>query len=75
MDTIQQIYKDLGIRLRTLREMKGVTQADLARGLGLTRTPVVNIEAGRQRIMLHDIPAMAKVFKVSPEAFLREIWT
>ena len=71
---METVYINIGTRMRHLREMRGWTQADLAQKLGLTRTSVVNIEAGRQRVMLHILPAMALVFKLSPENFIRGLW-
>ena len=43
----------LGARVRTLREHRELTQAELAVTVGLSRTSVTNLEAGRQG----DVPA------------------
>jgi DNA-binding XRE family transcriptional regulator len=72
---IEVIYKQLGLRIRTVRETLGWTQLDLAKHIGLTRTSVVNIEQGRQRILLHDLETIAKAFLMTPKAMLRGIWT
>lgn len=58
---IEPIYKDIGERLRRLRESKGMTQAELAKRVRLNRTSVVNFESGRQRLPLHKINAIARV--------------
>jgi transcriptional regulator with XRE-family HTH domain len=47
------ILQALGARIRTLREHREMTQADLALAVGLSRTSVTNLEAGRQG----DVPA------------------
>jgi transcriptional regulator with XRE-family HTH domain len=41
-----------------------MTQSELARCVGLTRTSIVNIEQGRQKVMLHTLYAIADVFGV-----------
>lgn len=58
-----------------LRTTLGWTQEDLAKKIGLTRTSVVNIEAGRQRVLLHDIEKIAGAFGSTPKHLLRGIWT
>lgn len=44
---------DFGRRVRAAREAGGLTQQQMAERLGLTRSSVANIEAGRQRALLH----------------------
>lgn len=57
-----------------MRTALGWTQADLASKIGLQRTSVVNIEAGRQRVLLHDIEKIAAAFQSTPKHLLRGIW-
>lgn len=45
---------------------QGFTQGYTAKLLDLTRTSVVNIEAGRQRIMLHTVVAIAVLLNTTP---------
>lgn len=42
----------VGARLRDLRLLAGITQADLAERLGTTQSAVARLEAGRQRLGL-----------------------
>lgn len=56
------------------RTVLGWTQSDLAKRIGLTRTSVVNIEAGRQRVLLHDVEKIAGAFQMSPKQLMRGIW-
>ncbi|MCF8276993.1 MAG: helix-turn-helix domain-containing protein [Flavobacteriales bacterium] len=44
-----QIYVQLGYRIRDAREKAGLTQALLGEILGLSRVSIVNIEKGKQR--------------------------
>jgi transcriptional regulator with XRE-family HTH domain len=53
------LYVEFGQRLRSFRERAGLTQHQLATFLGLSRTSISNVEAGRQRIPLHHVYALA----------------
>lgn len=55
-DEAARFYLDFGRRVRAAREASALTQQGLADALGLTRSSVANIEAGRQRVLLH-VPA------------------
>lgn len=57
------LYRVVGSRVRAARERAGVSQAALAGTLGMTRTSIVNIEAGRQRPPLHVIWAIADALR------------
>lgn len=58
-DETDRFYVDFGRRVRAAREHSGLTQHALADMLGLTRSSVANIEAGRQRALLHMTAAVA----------------
>ncbi len=62
----------VGQRIRALREMHDINQADLAEVTGLARTSITNLEAGRQNIQLGTLEAIAKHFGVSMAALLGE---
>jgi len=53
-------YRVLGSAIRGARERAGLTQDELARGVGLSRTSVTNIEAGRQRLLVDQLEAIAR---------------
>jgi transcriptional regulator with XRE-family HTH domain len=53
MGDVEDLYRELGRKLRQAREAQGLSQEKLARQLGVSRASVVNIEAGRQRAPLH----------------------
>jgi putative transcriptional regulator len=46
--TAQQI----GPTIKALRKMRGMTQRELALAVGMSRTTITNIEAGRQGVSL-----------------------
>jgi DNA-binding XRE family transcriptional regulator len=52
------IYIRLGGELRKHRERRGLSQARLAETVGLRRTSMVNVEAGRQRLPIHTLYAL-----------------
>jgi transcriptional regulator with XRE-family HTH domain len=49
----------LGDTFRRLRKSQGLTQADIAKRIGISRTSVVNIESGRQTITQEILHAFA----------------
>ncbi|ACS90440.1 helix-turn-helix transcriptional regulator [Thermococcus sibiricus] len=54
-------------RLRELRELKGLTQEDLAKTLGVTRQTIIAIEKGKYDPSLRLAFKIAKFFKVKIE--------
>lgn len=72
---IEPVYRMLGAAIQRLRDALGWTQSDLAKKVGLNRTSITNIEAGRQRFPLHEVEKFAAAFQTTPKALLRGIWT
>jgi transcriptional regulator with XRE-family HTH domain len=72
MPDIQPFYAQVGKRIRTVREERGLTQEALASLVNLTRTSITNIEKGRQKLMLHTFVAVAAALRISPAALLPE---
>lgn len=71
---IQAVYQALGARLRMIREALGMDQAEMGKRIGLTRTSVVNIEQGRQRVMLDQVEKFATALGSTPKHLMRGIW-
>ena len=63
-------YQQFGKKLRQTRREAGLSQADLAIALGLTRTSISNIENGRQGVPLCTFGKMVQVLKVQPGTLL-----
>ena len=63
--TCEPIYMRVGYNIKAWREHLGYTQAELAEAVGLTRTSINNIEAGRQRVMLHMVQKIAVALTVT----------
>lgn len=71
---IEPIYMAIAARVRMIRETLDMSQADLAKKLGYTRTSMVNFEAGRQRLPLHQLQEIAKALNTTPRNLLKGIW-
>lgn len=72
---IEAVYRQFGARIEHLRTTLGMTQLEFSKKVGLVRTSIVNIEAGRQRVLLADVEKFAQAFGISPKALMRGIWT
>lgn len=57
------LYGQLGRKVAAARKKRGLTQAELAARVSLTRASVANIETGRQRVMLHDVFALVEALE------------
>jgi DNA-binding XRE family transcriptional regulator len=58
------------MRMTAIRQAKRMTQEQLAKAVGLTRTSIVNIEAHRQAITLPTLYALGKALGVNPKRLL-----
>jgi transcriptional regulator with XRE-family HTH domain len=65
-DQVDQLYQAIGDRIRAARTRSKITQTDLGRRIGLTRSSIANIEAGRQRVMLHWVFQIAEELGAHP---------
>ncbi len=63
---VEPFYREFGDLLRHARKDKGLSQADIAPGVGLSRTSVANIERGRQRMSIHLLMEFARELGVEP---------
>jgi transcriptional regulator with XRE-family HTH domain len=71
---IELCYRRFGKNLRNVRLACGVTQGTLGNRVGLTRTSIVNIEQGRQRILLDDIQKFARALRTDRKFLMRGLW-
>lgn len=67
-----EIYKIIGERIRTIRESLNLTQEDVADRIGMRRTSITNIEAGRQRLPIDTLYNIAGILGVSAFDLLPE---
>ena len=74
MKPIETCHKLVGLRILHMREVLGITQADLAKRVGLQRASVANTEVGRQRLLLDGIERYAKALGTTPKHLMKGIW-
>jgi DNA-binding XRE family transcriptional regulator len=62
----QAFYDEVGRRIRDARKRRTppLTQDELARSVGLTRTSITNVEQGRQKCLLHTLADIAAALHV-----------
>src|SRR5258706_10596858 len=63
-------YKQLGANIRKNRQGLKLSQDELARSIGLTRTSLTNIEKGRQHPPLHTFCDIVEQLKVDASVLL-----
>ena len=59
-----EFYQQLGEKLKKARTDANKSQEALAQTLGLSRVTVVNIEKGRQKILIHNLVDAANFLEV-----------
>lgn len=67
---MDDFYREFGQRVREARRARGMSQAVLARRIGVGRTSVTNIEKGQQHIPLHLLVLLAQAVGTAPAALL-----
>ncbi|WP_236127738.1 helix-turn-helix domain-containing protein [Cedecea colo] len=68
----QVFMTELGNRISALRKDAGLTQVQMAEALSVSQQAVQSWEAGRRRIQIPILPAVAKLLSVSLEGLLGE---
>ena len=59
-----------GSRLASLRRAKGVSQSELGKRMGLSRTTIANLERGVQNVQLHQVFTLAHALDADPKALI-----
>jgi transcriptional regulator with XRE-family HTH domain len=63
--TAESVNQRVGARVRAARDATGMTQNQLAGYMGLSRTSIANIEAGRQALDLEGAALVARVLRIA----------
>ena len=69
----QSITGRFGVRLRTLRQERKLTQATMAHKFGIDRTYISDVERGRKSISLPMIQILALGMKVSISDLMKDL--
>lgn len=67
---VEPMYQHMGKIISLRRHKLNMTQADLAASLKISRPSLANIEAGRQRVSLHDLFKFEEVLGM-PKALIK----
>lgn len=59
-------YELFGLKLAEARQRANITQEALSKAVGLSRTSIVNIEKGRQPVLLHVVAKIAATLGIAP---------
>lgn len=73
MPRIDPFYRRFGETFKQHRERRKLTQDDIAKAVGLSRTSITNIECGRQKLLLHQVFDLAAAVGVPPSALLVDL--
>jgi transcriptional regulator with XRE-family HTH domain len=65
MSNTRTTTSQISERMRVAREMAGLTQAQVAKILGLHRPSISEIEAGRRKISADELSKLAELYGVS----------
>lgn len=68
--SIDRLYALTGSKIRQARTRREWSQADLAAEVGLTRSSIANVEAGRQKLPVHGLLRIAGALNVRPDSLL-----
>jgi transcriptional regulator with XRE-family HTH domain len=70
---LKDLYQIIGKGVRELRDLKGLTQADLSAKTNINRATISNIESGKQQVSLHYLYLIAKALEVEAKEFLPSV--
>ena len=69
--TDMEIYRLLGSRAAKQRKQLKLTQAEVAKLIGLTRASLANLETGRQKVLLHHVYKLVAALQLNSIFFRR----
>ena len=67
------LYRRFGELVRQHRLDAALTQEEVGKRVGLSRTSITNIEKGRQRVLLHQLYELAAAILATPDMLLPEL--
>lgn len=68
--SLEPLYRTIGSVIRAKRRQRDWSQEVLAEKLKISRGTLANIEAGRQRVLVHQLYAIAAAFELKPAELL-----
>lgn len=67
----QNLYEKLGKNIRKVRKAKKMTQEDLGKVLGVSKTAIVNYESGQRKISLEFIVKLCSFYELTCDELLQ----
>jgi len=67
---MSKVYKELGSRIKRLREELGISQQRLAVFLGVSRSTISQIEIGVRKVSADELLKLSEIFNISVEQLL-----
>jgi transcriptional regulator with XRE-family HTH domain len=64
--------KEIGVRIRSLRLERGLSQVELAKAMGSHQTAISQIEVGYRGVSLNQVLRICQTLKAPPEQILGE---
>ncbi|MCK4554452.1 DUF4065 domain-containing protein [Candidatus Parcubacteria bacterium] len=64
--------KKIGKKIKEIRESFGLSQAELAKKMGFSRTTITHIEAGKRDLGTLELIKLAAIFNIDPGYFFRD---
>lgn len=68
----ESLYAQIGERIRASRRSHKLRQHELAGRVGISRASLANIEVGRQKLLVHQLCAIAVHLNLSPADLIPE---
>ena len=73
LDKNRGFYAAAGIKIRDARHQQHLTQEAVASRVSLTRTSIINIEKGKQQLLVHTLVDLARALSVQPGDLLPDV--
>jgi transcriptional regulator with XRE-family HTH domain len=64
--------RGMGVRIRTARKLRGLTQSELAAKLEIDRSSIADWEAGNSMVHASDLPELAAILQVDINFFFQK---
>lgn len=72
---IKLSQKEIGLRITELRKMKGLSQADLAKSLGISRPSLAQVELGNRSVDVIELQQLSMILGFSLDNFVSKNFT
>lgn len=72
-DMIDYLQAQIGLRVKILRDREGISQEAFALRIGMDRSYLASIEAGKRNVTAHNLAKLAKGFELTLSEFLEDV--